>query len=67
MLAICNDMAVLKSSSSPNLLMLVCCVGIADAVGSLHLLPLYPSTGDRGFGPVTYEDVDPKLGVLSDQ
>jgi hypothetical protein len=34
----------------------------AGAFGSLHLLPLYPSTGDRGFAPVTYQEVDPQLG-----
>jgi hypothetical protein len=34
----------------------------AGAIGSLHLLPLYPSTGDRGFAPVTYQEVDPKFG-----
>lgn len=34
----------------------------AGAIGSLHLLPLYPSTGDRGFAPVTYQQVDPSFG-----
>lgn len=37
----------------------------AGAIGSLHLLPLYPSTGDRGFAPVTYQEVDPKFGEVS--
>jgi sucrose phosphorylase len=39
---------------------------IKDAIGSIHLLPIYPSTGDRGFGPVTYEEVDPELGSWRD-
>jgi hypothetical protein len=35
---------------------------LADAIGSIHLLPIFPSTGDRGFAPVNYQEVDPKLG-----
>jgi sucrose phosphorylase len=31
-------------------------------VGSLHLLPLYPSSGDRGFAPITYTQLDPAFG-----
>jgi sucrose phosphorylase len=31
-------------------------------MGSIHLLPLYPSTGDRGFAPITYQQVDPEFG-----
>jgi len=30
-----------------------------DAVGGVHLLPFFPSTGDRGFAPVDYDQVDP--------
>jgi hypothetical protein len=33
-----------------------------DAIGSVHLLPLYPSSGDRGFAPLTYQQVDPAYG-----
>lgn len=32
------------------------------AIGGLHLLPFYPSSADRGFAPMTYDVVDPKLG-----
>ncbi|WIA13184.1 hypothetical protein OEZ85_006776 [Tetradesmus obliquus] len=35
---------------------------LQGAFGSLHLLPIYPSTGDRGFAPVTYQEVDPQMG-----
>jgi hypothetical protein len=35
---------------------------LADAIGSIHLLPIFPSTGDRGFAPVNYQEVDSKLG-----
>jgi sucrose phosphorylase len=31
-------------------------------VGSVHILPFYPSTADRGFAPTTYDDVDPVFG-----
>lgn len=31
-----------------------------DAVGGIHLLPFFPSTGDRGFAPVDYTKVDPE-------
>src|SRR4030065_2511275 len=30
--------------------------------GGIHLLPPFPSTGDRGFAPVTYLEIDPKFG-----
>jgi len=31
-------------------------------VGGVHVLPFFPSTGDRGFAPEEYETVDPKFG-----
>lgn len=34
-----------------------------DAVGGIHLLPFFPSTGDRGFAPVDYTKVDPAFGA----
>ena len=37
-----------------------------DAVGGVHLLPFFPSTGDRGFAPVDYKDVDPQFGTWED-
>lgn len=30
-----------------------------EAVGGIHLLPFFPSTGDRGFAPYDYTVVDP--------
>lgn len=32
------------------------------AVGGIHILPFFPSSGDRGFSPVTYDLVDPAFG-----
>jgi len=32
----------------------LCCSG-AGAIGGLHLLPAYPSSGDGGFAPITYQ------------
>jgi sucrose 6(F)-phosphate phosphorylase len=34
--------------------------------GSIHLLPPFPSTSDRGFAPVTYKEIDPKFGSWHD-
>lgn len=36
------------------------------AVGGLHLLPFYPSSADRGFAPIRYDQVDPSLGSWED-
>ena len=33
-----------------------------DAIGGVHLLPFFPSTGDRGFAPVDYDEVDSAFG-----
>jgi len=38
----------------------------ADAIGGLHILPFFPSSGDRGFSPLQYETVDPNFGNLED-
>ena len=37
-----------------------------DAIGGVHLLPFFPSTGDRGFAPVDYDEVDPGFGDWDD-
>ena len=34
--------------------------------GGIHLLPPFPSTGDCGFAPVTYREIDPKFGTWQD-
>lgn len=36
------------------------------AIGGVHLLPFFPSTGDRGFAPVDYDEVDPAFGDWED-
>ena len=36
------------------------------AVAGLHILPFYPSSGDRGFSPTCYDVVDPAYGDWSD-
>ncbi len=28
----------------------------------VHLLPPFPSSGDRGFSPITYDEIDPRFG-----
>ncbi|MGL5295699.1 MAG: sucrose phosphorylase [Culicoidibacterales bacterium] len=35
-------------------------------IGGVHILPFYPSSGDRGFAPIDYTLVDPKFGDWSD-
>ena len=37
-----------------------------EAIGGVHLLPFFPSTGDRGFAPSDYTTVDPDLGSWED-
>lgn len=37
-----------------------------DAVGGVHILPFFPSSGDRGFAPMTYDKVDSTFGDWSD-
>lgn len=34
--------------------------------GGIHILPPFPSSGDRGFAPLTYLEVDPKFGTWND-
>lgn len=36
------------------------------AIGGVHLLPFYPSSADRGFSPLTYDEVDPAFGTWDD-
>ena len=38
----------------------------SKAVGQVHLLPFYPSSGDRGFAPLRYDQPDPAFGVWAD-
>ena len=38
----------------------------STAVGGVHLLPFYPSSADRGFSPLTYNEVDPAFGTWED-
>lgn len=37
-----------------------------EAVGSVHILPFFPSSADRGFAPLCYDCVDPNFGDFSD-
>jgi len=38
----------------------------SKAVGGIHILPFFPSSGDRGFAPMDYHEVDPVFGEWSD-
>ena len=37
-----------------------------DCISGVHLLPFFPSSGDRGFSPITYEEIDPEFGSWED-
>lgn len=39
---------------------------LKEAIGGIHLLPFFPSAGDRGFSPLNYQTVDPKFGNWED-
>ena len=39
---------------------------ISDAIGGIHVLPFFPSSGDRGFAPMTYREVDKSFGDWND-
>ena len=39
---------------------------LRGVVGGVHLLPFYPSSGDRGFAPMDYTKIDPAFGDWSD-
>jgi sucrose 6(F)-phosphate phosphorylase len=34
--------------------------------GGVHILPPYPSSGDRGFAPIGYSEIDPRFGTWED-
>ena len=34
--------------------------------GGIHILPPYPSSGDRGFAPLDYGSIDPRFGTWAD-
>lgn len=39
---------------------------LKDVVGGVHILPFFPSSGDRGFAPMDYTKVDPAFGDWED-
>jgi sucrose phosphorylase len=39
---------------------------LREAVRGVHILPFYPSSADRGFAPLTYDEVDPAFGTWDD-
>lgn len=36
------------------------------AAGGVHILPPFPSSGDRGFAPLTYLEIEPSFGTWED-
>jgi sucrose phosphorylase len=39
---------------------------LRDAFRGVHVLPPFPSSGDRGFAPLTYREIDPRFGSWDD-
>lgn len=39
---------------------------LEGVVKGLHILPFYPSSGDGGFAPINYKEVNPDLGTWND-
>ncbi len=37
-----------------------------ELFGGIHILPPFPSSGDRGFAPLTYRQIDPSFGSWAD-
>ena len=35
-------------------------------IGGIHILPFFPSSADRGFSPLTYNEVEPAFGSWDD-
>lgn len=35
-------------------------------INGIHILPFFPSSGDRGFAPINYREVDPAFGTWED-
>jgi len=39
---------------------------LAGLFHGVHILPPFPSSGDRGFAPLTYHEIDPRFGSWAD-
>ncbi len=39
---------------------------LAGIFHGVHVLPPFPSSGDRGFAPLTYDRIDPRFGTWDD-
>jgi sucrose phosphorylase len=39
---------------------------LAGLFQGVHILPPFPSSGDRGFSPITYREIDPAFGTWED-
>lgn len=37
-----------------------------EEIGAVHILPFFPSSGDRGFAPLTYDQVEETFGTWAD-
>ena len=61
-----GDLLRSKESSSLATLARFCDTYLNGTINTLHILPFFPSSSDRGFSIVDFETVDPNLGSWHD-
>ncbi len=57
---------VRNEGESPLHTLIKLCDTILAAVNTIHILPFFPSSSDRGFSIIDFETVDPHLGTWQD-
>ena len=57
---------VRKEGESPLKTLVRLCDTLLSGVNTVHILPFFPSSSDRGFSIIDFEVVDPNLGTWED-
>jgi sucrose phosphorylase len=57
---------VRKEGESPLKTLVRLCDALLSGVNTVHILPFFPSSSDRGFSIIDFEVVDPNLGTWDD-
>jgi glycosidase len=61
-----GDLLYRKKQSPLKTLADFCNAYLKGAINTIHILPFFPSSSDRGFSIIDFESVDPLLGSWSD-
>ncbi len=61
-----GDLVCGKEETPLKSLMDFCAKYIKGAINTLHVLPFYPYSSDRGFSAIDFKEVDPHLGTWKD-